>query len=652
MSSGNPVLVEKDGTLTPLPDLHVGRTQLLFTRLSSVKTDATGRDFIQTVNAIGYYDAQSKAFVSCAGRPQFDNIFGFTFDANNNLVITGSMGKVPFIAIQNGEEWQIVELCDQFPESEAFVSFADFHIANAGGKFPISSLLHSPVLARDGSIWMLNGYASAQKLVRFSDGTIEVIADQAPGGDSFNYIDTDVNGNIIYSTDSHIGLIDVKTRVFNTLIEEGAKLIAVDSEAVWYNFVSGNAIRLIAELKRYDLSSKHINTYGYNAPIEGEISSLQASKAGELAIVSRQELFILQKSEPVQHDGWSVYQASYMNIDEFLKYGYLDVNHSGLYPVSVGWSQADNNSRMIGVHKEGGTEFHRMNVGVEVSSLFYPKGTRPNTACYTSKGILVGTDNDGLMLLDPTHEQELAVHVRGYDPQANGKQVNAIVEDRNRVIWLGTNNGLVKYENDTFTLYNKKNKSAFSTNKAVNCLHVTPDNVLWIGTSGDGLFSFDGTNWTQYTKKEGLQGNNIARLAGVGETVYAVDVSLLGSTQHLHTIVDGKISSERLPFLVGSNNLTVDEQNNLWIAGTTQGVLCRHADGAQTIYNASISPVGYGDSKPGTYSMNAFYINGKLYVTRTYTPLIKTNMDEDLYNKYNNKVNTFDWKIAYVLDLE
>lgn len=65
----------------------------------------------------------------------------------------------------------------------------------------------------------------------------------------------------------------------------------------------------------------------------------------------------------------------------------------------------------------------------------------------------------------------------------------SITEDMSGVLWFGTQNGLSKYENNTFTTYKNINGNALSN--CVFSLSADKENNLWVGTLRGGLLRFN-----------------------------------------------------------------------------------------------------------------------------------------------------------------
>lgn len=76
------------------------------------------------------------------------------------------------------------------------------------------------------------------------------------------------------------------------------------------------------------------------------------------------------------------------------------------------------------------------------------------------------------------------------------QQINALAINRGDVVWVGTANGLARYQQSQWTLFTTAN-SALPSN-VVQALTLEPDGTLWVGTN-KGLARYDGANWTAYT---------------------------------------------------------------------------------------------------------------------------------------------------------
>ena len=80
--------------------------------------------------------------------------------------------------------------------------------------------------------------------------------------------------------------------------------------------------------------------------------------------------------------------------------------------------------------------------------------------------------------------------------------VQALLQTRDGFIWLGTEVGLVRFDGNSFVLFDRNSTPALPDSD-VRCLLESHDGALWIGTS-DGLARWKDGAVTAYTTKDGL----------------------------------------------------------------------------------------------------------------------------------------------------
>ncbi|HOW45362.1 MAG TPA: two-component regulator propeller domain-containing protein [Candidatus Aminicenantes bacterium] len=97
----------------------------------------------------------------------------------------------------------------------------------------------------------------------------------------------------------------------------------------------------------------------------------------------------------------------------------------------------------------------------------------------------------GLWGLNPAKRvTQYAINVWKSERGLPNSSVLAIAQDRRGFLWLGTAEGLVRFDGVNFTIYNSGNIPAFQDN-FVNNLHVDRRGVLWIGTLRGKLLSME-----------------------------------------------------------------------------------------------------------------------------------------------------------------
>ena len=154
-----------------------------------------------------------------------------------------------------------------------------------------------------------------------------------------------------------------------------------------------------------------------------------------------------------------------------------------------------------------------------------------------------------------------------------GHSIRAIVQAPQGHLWMATNNGLCRYDGQTFVSYTSAD--GLPHNNILSLL-IDHQGTLWIGTAG-GLSRYNGTSFTNFTSEDGLPGNQISTLCedrdgrlwlGVftnTDTVQGRGVSRYAGTSFTNfTSADGLASDQ-------VNRIFQDRDGTLWFA-TTQGV--------------------------------------------------------------------------------
>ena len=120
--------------------------------------------------------------------------------------------------------------------------------------------------------------------------------------------------------------------------------------------------------------------------------------------------------------------------------------------------------------------------------------------------------------------------------------VNCITIDNAGNKWIGTRNGVCKFDNINWTFYNTSNSGL--PGNTVNCIAIDSWDNKWIGTNSNGLAKFDNNTWSVFNKtNSGLINNGVfcVTIDGSGRKWIGTlgGVSILAGTQwtHIDTIM-------------------------------------------------------------------------------------------------------------------
>jgi diguanylate cyclase (GGDEF)-like protein len=119
--------------------------------------------------------------------------------------------------------------------------------------------------------------------------------------------------------------------------------------------------------------------------------------------------------------------------------------------------------------------------------------------------------------------------------------VEAILQTRDGYLWLGTQEGLVRFDGVRFAVFDKSNTKALKANR-VTALAEDRTGALWIGTEGGGLTRLHHGAFTTWREKEGLPAD---RVRAVVED--AAGVVWVGTDRGLARMRDERVEAAGLP---------------------------------------------------------------------------------------------------------
>src|SRR5690606_7126371 len=95
--------------------------------------------------------------------------------------------------------------------------------------------------------------------------------------------------------------------------------------------------------------------------------------------------------------------------------------------------------------------------------------------------------------------------------------VRSLLIDSNNILWIGTENGVIKKENDEFKYFFEEDGLALNS-----CWAIAEDrnHNIWFGSYGEGVSIYNGFEFEVISEKDGLVHNEITKLFPHGNTMY------------------------------------------------------------------------------------------------------------------------------------
>jgi len=182
-------------------------------------------------------------------------------------------------------------------------------------------------------------------------------------------------------------------------------------------------------------------------------------------------------------------------------------------------------------------------------------------SCDSTKNVWVGTDNGAFKF-----DGQSWTNYRSF---GNNSQIKAIATDGDNNIWFGTNGaGVAKYKAGSWTYY--RNDPTLPNTISSNFIYsiaIDSYGIKWIGTD-NGVCKFDGQNWTVYKVENGLAENHVFSIAidKQGNKWFGTNggVSKFNDTSWVNYVY----SKDNSNGIVGNGvlGIAIDNQGNKWFA--------------------------------------------------------------------------------------
>jgi ligand-binding sensor domain-containing protein/two-component sensor histidine kinase len=148
-------------------------------------------------------------------------------------------------------------------------------------------------------------------------------------------------------------------------------------------------------------------------------------------------------------------------------------------------------------------------------------------------------------------------------------RVQAIAQTSEGYLWVGTSEGLARFDGVRFQIFDRSNTPAITDNSILS-LEAAPDGSLWIGTEGGGLLHYARGVFQAFGQKDGLTNGFIraTHLDRSGTLWVGTDRGFFRSSNHGFVRLDG---TPEVP-LASVISMAEDAAGKIWIA-TGAGLL-------------------------------------------------------------------------------
>lgn len=184
-----------------------------------------------------------------------------------------------------------------------------------------------------------------------------------------------------------------------------------------------------------------------------------------------------------------------------------------------------------------------------------------------SNEIWVGTPK-GLNKISPFKDGVSISSFRVSEIQ-NGNKVGKLFMDEEENLWLGTQNGLYRFRDPSFSTYNEKDGLR---NPFIFPIFRDSKKQLWVGTVEDGFYRYDGKEFRNFSEKDGLIGTQMnAGLEAKDGTIWMGTNKGLSiydgrSFRNFHGKKDG-LKSDSV------NSIIQDSKGRIWLGGNQGGTV-------------------------------------------------------------------------------
>lgn len=199
-------------------------------------------------------------------------------------------------------------------------------------------------------------------------------------------------------------------------------------------------------------------------------------------------------------------------------------------------------------------------------------------------GAAMALSSAGLSALDPRMSPSQYLHSAWQNEQGLPQNsVSSIVQTRDGYLWLGTMEGLVRFDGIQFTVFNTRTSEGLRSNR-ITALFEDGEGRLWIGTEGGGVSSLDGKRIQRCDLPRG-PGLDAVRAIAEDNSGALWIATAGGLIRRKGTDVEVFDATKGLP-VTSAGMIHVDAHGNVWVA-TGGGGLVRFNGDSVAVFDSS-----------------------------------------------------------------
>lgn len=235
--------------------------------------------------------------------------------------------------------------------------------------------------------------------------------------------------------------------------------------------------------------------------------------------------------------------------------------------------------------KQGIVRIERSKKGYDIKKIYLNENrTAMSSFLERANGdLLVGTRGAGIKVYDPKQDTfKDFIILNNNSIKDFYKDTRIIIEDRNGNVWVGTNKGILRFNNRGINIFTSDGQNTNSlTDNSVHCIYEDRKGSIWIGTYYGGLNLFDeeGNNFKTYKNSRflnSLSSNIVSSI--IEDEDHNLWIGTEGEGLNCYNRKTGKFTCYKNqkdnPFSISNNNIKsmlLDKSGNLWI-GTLDGL--------------------------------------------------------------------------------